>query len=169
MTLLNGKGQIFSTDLMLASIIFLLILTTATTYGNQVANRIYFFEHDAEMRQAGQQAANGLILTGGNPANWQNLPGIGNVNSIGIADSANMLNKSKIARLASLASSNYEEVKGILGIAKFDFRIEVISMQNNFVVESFGASPKSESSIVSISRIAFYDGNNVVVRLKVFK
>ncbi len=168
MTLLNRNGQIFSIDLMLASIIFLLILTTATIYSNHIANRIYFLEQDAEMRQAGQQAANGLVLTGGNPANWQNQ-GLKNVNSIGIASSANNLKKNKMQRLSSLASSNYEEVKDILGIAKFDFKIDVISMKGNFVVESFGARPESESSIVSINRIAFYDGNNVVVRLKVFK
>ena len=169
MTLLKEKGQIFSTDLMLASIIFLLILTTAITYSNQVSNRIYFFEQEEEMRQAGQQAANGLVLTNGNPANWENLPNIDNVNSIGIADSANMLNSSKITQLSALASSDYEDVKSILGIAKFDFKLEIISMQGNFTVESFGASPESESSIVSINRIAFYDGNNVVVRLKVFE
>ena len=168
MTLLNKKGQIFSTDLMLASIIFLLILTTATVYGNQVANRIYFMEQNSEMRQTGQQAANGLVLTSGNPANWQNQT-VENIQSIGLANSANNLKKNKVQHLASLASSDYEDVKSILGVAKFDFRLEIISMLDNFTVESFGASPGSESSVVSINRIAFYDGNNVIVRLKVFE
>ncbi len=169
MTLLNRKGQIFSTDLMIASIVFLFILTTAAVYGNQLANRLYFIEQDSEMRQIGQQAANILLLTTGSPANWQQLSSLEEVNVIGLAEHQNFLSIEKMTQMKTLTSSNYEDLKEVLGLSKFDFKLEVKSLQNNLIVESFGQEPGLESRVVSINRIAIYDSNNVVVRLRVFE
>jgi len=67
---LNKKGQIFSTDLMMASAVFMFILVMSIVYSTQLANRIDQIEEDNERLSAALHAANALVLSQGSPANW---------------------------------------------------------------------------------------------------
>lgn len=166
--MLNGKGQIFSTDLMFASIVFLFILILSITYSSEVANRIVFLEADYARDNSALNAANALLLPKGNPGNWENLPDLNNVSAIGIARTRNEIHEKKLQRLVDLNANNYNGVKELLGLQKYDFKISVLRLQNRQSLAEFGLEPGSEDEVSAVNRIAYYNGEEVIVRLKVF-
>jgi len=166
---LNSKGQIFSTDFILACIVFLFILVLSITYSTEVANRITFLEEDNARNIAALNAANALIISPGNPGNWENLNGLNAVSSIGIAATPNEIHSGKLQKLVDLNTDNYGKVRNLLGLSKYDIAISVLRLQNRQSVAEFGQQPNSEHKVSAVNRIGFYNGEEVIVRLKVFE
>lgn len=169
MKALNRRGQIFTTDLILASVVFLFILTLSIVYSTQAANRVELMEEDKARATAAMSAANSLLLSSGKPANWQNLGDLNNVSSIGIVKSKNEIDSAKLQHLLDLNESNYEGVRDLLGVGKYGLSISVLRLSDQISVGEFGLDPESDDKVTAVNRIALHDGNAVVVRLKVFE
>jgi len=167
----NGKekGQIFSVDLIVAGTIFLMILTLIIVFANESSNRLEFLEKDNFRTEAAMHAANSVIYTEGNPGNWENQSDLNNVFGIGIAKSRNEIDSAKLQRFLDLNATRYSDVKDILGLAKYDVEITVINLQNNQKLAKFGLDSGDSNNITAVNRFAFYNGKNVVVRMKVFE
>jgi len=166
---INQKGQIFSTDLMMASIVFLFILVLAVTYSNTVANRVSLFESDAERQTSAAIAANALVYSTGSPSSWENLSGLENVSSLGLVSSKNMIDRQKLQRLVDLNATNYDDVRALIGLSKYNVKISILRLQNKQSIEEWGMNPGLQDTVTAVNRIAFYNGENVIVRLKVFE
>ena len=169
MKTLNSRGQIFSTDLILASIVFMFILVLSITYSAEVANRVSLLEEDNARNLAASNAANALLFSGGSPANWQNLEDLNNVSSIGLARTRNELSPGKIAHLVDLNAGNYEGVRHLLGLSKYGIAISILRLQNSQSLAEFGIQPGNGKKVSAVNRIALYNGEEVLVRLKVFE
>jgi len=165
----NDKGQIFSSDLMIAGIIFLLILTLSLVYSNDVANKISILEQDNLREQAVQNAANALVYSPGKPANWQNFSDLSGIFAIGIADSRNVIDPTKINQLVILSQTDYDQIKDLLGLSKYGLKVSIIDLLNNQVFFEFGVEPGSNQSVSAVNRFALLDGQDVIVRVKVFE
>jgi hypothetical protein len=166
---LNGRGQIFSTDLMMAAVVFLFILTMSIIYSGEVANRVYFLEENQARDQAALRAADAIVLSSGNPANWETLSSLDSASSLGIAQSRNVLDEGKLLALLDLNAGNYSRIKDLLGASRYGLGISVLRLQNKQSLAEFGMQPGSEKNVSVVSRIALYQGEEVIVRVKVFE
>ncbi len=165
---MNSKGQIFSIDMILAGVVFLLILTLIATYSNHTANRVDIIESDNERDETANLVSNSLIYSQGNPLNWENKT-ITGISSIGIIKERNVIDKQKLQQLVDLNTGNYEEVKDLLGASKYGLKIELEALQNGQMIAEFGIDPSTEEKVSSANRFAFYDGEEVLLRVKVFE
>jgi len=165
----NSKGQMFSTDFILASIAFLFILTMATISSTEIASRIELIEEGQARDNAAMQAANALLLGEGSPANWENLADLNTVSSLGIARNRNYVDAAKLQRLVDLNSDNYLGVRQLLGLQGYGLKVSVLNMQSNQSLAEFGLEPVGEEKTSAVNRIASYNGTDVIVRVKVFK
>ena len=167
MKALNRKGQVFSTDLILAVAVFLFALTLTIVYSNQVANRVGYWEEASERENAALLASRALVLFSGEPSNWENLS-IEDINSIGLAVSQNELSLAKLQKLGDFNLVHYSEAKALLGLAKYDVWIEVRDL-NGQLVESFGFEPSLSNQSTAFTRIAVLNGQPVLVKVEAFE
>jgi len=161
------KGQIFTIDFIFASAIFLFILVTAITFGSVITNNLELKEKVNARDEACFHAVNSLMSTAGEPKNWQNLT-MEDINSIGFVNSKNIISNSKLLKLIELNSTNYLEVKNILGLSRYDLYISIIDF-NGTVYNEFGSIPGSETEVSSIQRIGLLGENEVFVKFKVWE
>ncbi len=166
----KAKGQVFSIDLLFASTVFLFILVISITYSLQTANNIELIEKDNERQNTVILVTNSLLLNQGNPINWENLNDLNTVTSIGLINSRNEISVKKINKLIDLNSTNYETIKDLLGASKYDLKIELLDLETKQAIREFGLNPSDVNKSVSVvNRIALFEGNEVIVRVKVFK
>jgi len=167
---LDRKGQIFSTDLMMASVVFLFILVIGIVYSTQAGNRIALVEEDNQRQMAALNAANALLLTGGEPGNWENFASLdSNISSIGIAKSRNEISGAKLQSLVAFGSTDYEELRQVLGVSKYGLGVSVLQLLDKESIAEAGQEPGTGDKVSTVNRIATYNGHNVIVRVKVFE
>lgn len=166
---LGLRGQIFSTDLIVASTVFLLILTFSIVFSSDTANKISLSEKNNLREQAAITAASALVYSAGSPVNWETLADISGVTSIGLADSRNEIGKQKLQKIKEFSQSNYETVKDLLGLSRYGLKVEVLDMQNNQTITEFGQEPGPEQETSTVNRFAGFDEKEVIVRVKVFE
>ncbi len=167
--MLNRRGQIFSTDMMMAAVVFLFILTLSIVYSSEVANRVYFMEEGNARDQTVLQAADALVLSAGSPANWETLSDLNTASSLGLVKSRNVLDAGKLQAILNLNAGNYGRIKELLGASRYDLGVSVLRLQNKQRLAEFGLQPSSENKVSAVSRIALYNGEEVIVRVKVFE
>ncbi|MEK6941884.1 MAG: hypothetical protein AABW85_03440 [archaeon] len=164
----NTRGQIFSTDLIIAGAVFLLIATMTILYSNQMAQNISATETANAREQAAIAAANSLVYSPGTPGNWENYPEITGVESIGIAKTRNEIDSQKLGRIILLSQTNYTEIKDLLGLSKYGFFVSVQNMQNNQPIYQFGTLPLAEKETSTVNRIATLNGSDIILRVQVY-
>ena len=165
----NNKGQVFSTDLMIAAIVFLFMLSFGMVYSNDVANRVTLSEIDNLRFEAALTTANALLYSAGSPGNWQNQTDLTAVSSIGFVESKNVINPVKLARLITLSGTNFEKIRDLLGVSKYGLKVEIIELQNNQLLYEFGIDPGINQQTSTVNRFALLNGQVVIVRIKVFE
>jgi len=163
----NQKGQIFTTDLLMASTVFLFILVLSIVYSNHVALRVYSWEKANERESAALLASRALVLSKGEPSNWEMLP-LEDINSIGLVDSKNVLSVEKLQRLVDLNALHYQEAKALIGLAKYNALITVSDLNSQLLAE-FGIAPDKNSEVSSFTRLALEGNRIVLVKVKVFE
>ena len=168
MNLKKQKGQLFSLDLIVASITFLMIILLTMITFNQINQTILFAEEENNRNEASFNAAKQLLATPGSPANWENLTDLNNVFSIGIVNTKNEIDFKKMEKLSDLNSTNYTAAKKLLGAAKYGLKIDIIKLQDKSVLAEFGLEPDVNASVSSVNRFGIYNGADVILRVKVF-
>ncbi|MFH1390953.1 MAG: hypothetical protein ABIH20_01440 [Candidatus Diapherotrites archaeon] len=165
----STKGQIFSVDMILAAIVFLFIITSTIVFSNEINNNVILAEKDNLRKETAITAASALVYSSGSPANWENLADLNNVSSIGIAKTRNFLDSEKVSKLVDLNQTNYSAVKYLLGVSKYGLKISVLNLQDKSVLAEFGLEPESDDSVSAVNRFAYYNGQDVLIRVKVFE
>ena len=108
---MNMKGQYFSFDAIIATVIMVLAFSSLVAYWNGAQSLV-------ESRTYGRLAdANRIaesLLSPGSPTDWDGKS-ISDIRQIGIATGfGNELNNSKVEKLSEQANSNYKEVGNLL-------------------------------------------------------
>jgi len=159
---------VFSTDFIVGMLVFLFILSLSVIVSRQAFLQADSFEQYSELRDAASAAASALVVSSGQPSNWEKLPSINDINSVGLAEERNVLSSEKLQRFSDLNSSNYSDLKQLLGLGKFDFFFSVELLQSSQQLYSAGMLPDSNATVVSASRLALLGSDEILVKLEVF-
>lgn len=149
----NKKAQIFSIDLIIALITFIIIMVGIAWVWESSREKINLNEQENDMNLISIFALSSLIETPGNPPNWDEFDDAdfdeNNVASLGFAYNSLspwMLDEDKMLRLHELDelnSTQYETMKKILGLrgASYEFNIR-IEKDTGFHIPGFLAGKK---------------------------
>lgn len=135
----SKKGQIFTLDIIVAIIIFTTILTMSLFGWNYTQQKIYENEVRNEMEFVARNAASALVLTRGNPIDWNNTPEdefniTAPIYSLGLTTGyPGILSMQKIYRLENYSHypEGYEAIKKFLGVNPYEIYVEFWDWDRN--------------------------------------
>lgn len=163
---MNNKAQVFSTDIVIAVIVFIFILITSAWFWDSTKEKIHITEVRNDLELISHNAEAVLINTVGDPPNWHNITfNNDKVFSIGVGKNRPwFIDENKAIRLQELNESNYDLFKRILGVrgASYEFFLNI--SKYNKTLSSFeeisivGKKPSNLAShVVNINRLALSD------------
>lgn len=163
----SEKGQLFTSDFIFASAMFVAALVIVYGYSNLASMRINEAQLIQDREYAARRTAQMLVVSEGIPSNWHTLPDE-NIKAIGLALEPNVLSEEKIKRFEKLADENYAFLKEILGLQKYDIVLKVTDTSGS-TLYSIGASETQESAIAKVSRAGLLNNAVVFVDVGVFE
>ena len=167
--MLNNRGQVFTTDLIVAAVVFLFIITFTTIYSNEISYRVTLME-GAEAREiAALNVLDSLTLSQGRPANWELFSDLNRVSSIGLVSSIGDIDEQKFEHMIDMNALHYEAIRYILGAGAYEMNISILDMQNRQVLGEFGTRPLNTDKVTSVSRPVLYGGEDSLLRVELFE
>ncbi|QLJ52758.1 MAG: hypothetical protein Sv326_0583 [Candidatus Fermentimicrarchaeum limneticum] len=164
------KGQLISTDMLVAFVIFILIADASIIMWQSELSRAGDIESRNFADEAARSASNQL-LTSGDPSNWNLIElNESSFHSFGLTSSSNVVEWDKIEGLRQLKGdpAKYGMVKRALGLEFCEVWLAVL-YSNGTVIESFGEVAPQGTPSVSIDRKAMLNSSPVTVRLEVWR
>jgi hypothetical protein len=136
---------------------------------NDMAMRWNAGSRHMEMEESAFMASEALMATTGEPKSWEMLQHIdGNVSAIGLVNGRNELNRMKLGKLVEEDATAYETVKQRLGLQRYEFGVNVTSLDGSVTHYAFGRfCGGSMNSTVGFVRLGILDGSPVIVHLEV--
>lgn len=166
--MLNNKGQIFATDLIVGLTVLLFVLVISTTSFGLIQNSLNQEEFYGEMQEKALTASEILVADSGQPNNWEMLSELNDINSFGLAKERNILDENKVDTLIDWNASKYTEIKEVLGLQKYEFYFKIEEM-NGQMAKEFGTFPGTEEKTIVIERYVLFEGKERKFVLGVFK
>lgn len=151
-----NKGQIISVDLIVSITIFVSVFTIALLVSNRAIDQLKTSYEISLMNKKIQRISDVLVRTSGLPEDWNET----NVISLGLAESENILNYTKILRLKNM--DDYK-IKAILGLEGYNFFMNFTNITDgNFPEGSIflGIVPGNARTIIPIERVVLIDFGN---------
>jgi len=102
-----------------------------------------------EIESSAIHASDVLVRTPGYPSNWKHNDFI----SIGLAESENIINHSKVLELNQ---TDYDSLRTVLGLSDYEFYIRILDLDSNIIFE-FGNQSDSSSFVIPVRRYCIYD------------
>jgi hypothetical protein len=123
---LNKRGQGFSTDLLIAMGIFLIVLVASLTAYSQIIRTSDERAEHAYLQKITQGASQILFTTAGGPSNWETLSTANfireNVQYLGLTTGTRgQIQSDKLQAFVDQNASRYEVIRAILGLDGFDY------------------------------------------------
>ena len=169
---LNNKSQVFSTDLIVAVIVFIFILITSAWFWDATKEKMTLTEQRNDLELIAHNAASVLINTVGDPPNWHNIEfNDSSVYSIGIGknrpwfidlDKAKRLNETDYnltKRILGIRGPNYEFFLNVSMFNKTSQEFEDVSIAGIFPNES-------SAFVINIERTMLSDIDDSWVNFK---
>lgn len=166
------KAQMFSLDLIFASIIFIGIITILINSWTTASNKAYYSEQHRKLELSARSLSNLLLQTEGNPSNWTST----SIGSIGLALSTSQaglnttfksrpagLNKRGAwyldsAKLNALQAMDYLQSKALMELSADEHYYMIVSQWNNSAYVPYyvlGMPPYANATnIIGIERFA---------------
>jgi len=155
--LIGARGQFFSPDLIIAFGVFIFALALFFTSSNSVFARVGLVTEEKAADEVVHSVLNSLVFSSGSPADWDSRS-ISDVNSFGIASSANVLDENKLVSLINDLNNptTYLETKTKLGLGEYDFYLRLVDRGG---VEVLGGGKVSTNPRVTLfyERIVLYN------------
>ena len=166
----SKKGQTWSVDFTLATVIVSFILLLSLLLWNNLALRWNTANDYRQMQTDAMFAAEALMTTTGEPRSWQMLPQIDeNIAAIGLVDSRNELNTLKIEKLVSENDTAYGFVKQRLGIPQYELGINITNLERDTSYYEFGRFAGGMDTVVTFERMGMLNGSTVMVQVEVWR
>jgi len=159
--LLRSKGQVFSTDFIIACTIFILAVAILLIYWRYTSNKIDETNLINDMIEKAYLISE-IWFREGIPKYWN----ASNVIDIGLANN-NRFNKTKMDSLND-PLLGYDNVTKLIGVETYEYNFTAYDMTKN-VVYTFGQNPSNPDNIIKIKRIGILDGEIVTVDVMVWK
>lgn len=144
------KAQAFTPDFVVASIIFLLILTMLQVYTQNMYEKIdkqqnlLYYDNLVSTTDL-------LLLYGGYPQNWDQV----NVEVLGIAEKPNYVNRTKVEHMMGMGD---DQIKKIMNIEGKSFNI-TFSNETGIIYTKGSSDWGSADNIFIINRNALMNGD----------
>jgi len=156
-------------DAMVSGTFITLLLFLMLGTQEQLSNKYVQADSEITFSNTLLMASDALVLTPGRPANWDMLPvNSTSFESMGLASSPNVISTAKAFRLSELNSTNYTEIKTVLGLGAASTSVEIFLFGDSVPLYSFGVKPSNTSRSSVFERVAMLDdGRPVLLRLEV--
>ena len=168
---INRKGQLFSGDIAIATMVFLASLSIAFFLWNIVGEDMRRGEMIRDMESMGSGAVENLIRNPGVPEDWNQY----NVITPGLSSEDRVINATKLKYFISLmnASSGYEDNKHLLGTGVFDFYFNMSGVNGSVVrVDGIraiaGRYPEDELYSLTLTRAALFNNETVLIKFTIW-
>lgn len=181
----DRKGQLFSGDVAIATIVFLTALALALYLWDSTGDDINNAEDLRDMERLGSEAIEQLVRTPGLPADWN----YATIEVPGLAEGDRMINMTKAAYFVELMNeTNYPEYGYLMGIGPYQFYMNVTYLNGSPVIvrnETFidelnetvvvvnefaaGLVPEGAYESLALLRTAIYNGTVVRVNFIVWR
>ena len=153
-------GQIWSMDMIFASLAFVTILLVVLGTNTAVDERIRLKEDMFYMESVAQNVAQNLVTTSGH---WYLESE--NFTSIGLTHRQNHLDPT---RVSTFFASDYNETCKGLGTGRWDLRVSLYD-EDGEPLNSFGLAPPTDSEVKLVSRLAVYNGEPALLKVEVWE
>ncbi len=173
MTKSKNRGQLFSGDLAVATILFISTLALAFFLWNSSTEDINKAEALRDLQRIAASTTEQLIRTPGTPPDWNtqwDLRGQDISNGVpGLATSARVIDPIKANSFIDMMNSTYyEQYKHLLGLGEYDFYMEVTNLTGSMVGVNgkpfvVGKPLSNSEASVAVLRTAIF--NNTIVRV----
>lgn len=165
----SSKGQIYSMDFVFGVVVFLFVLVLFILLANTTFNRLSYFEEERWRDEAARVAVEQLIESPGYPSHWEQISVLreSNLRSLGLAEERNVISKPKLDRFITESSSNYSFFKRVLGLGRYNTQVLFESLDGTELYE-FNEDPPTDQTLSTVSRLAIFDDQIVVVRIYVW-
>jgi hypothetical protein len=155
------KGQIFSTDFLIASTVFVLTLSILFVYWEYTSNRIDETNKVNDLIDKAYLVSE-IWFREGIPKYWN----ASNVIDIGLSNDYRF-NRTKMDSLND-PILGYKNVTKLIGVGIYDYNFTVYNTTKN-IVYTFGQVPSNPNNLVKIKRVGILDGNIVTVEVMVWE
>lgn len=140
----NKKAQIFTWDIILATVIFLIVLASILFLWTETTEDIDSADTEYEIGWLATAVAEQLARTPGSPTNWTKAPNVNNITVIGLADTFRIGNETrvrdrvldpdKVIEFINLTqrANGYSPLRNrLFGTGKYDFYVELSCMDSS--------------------------------------
>lgn len=158
------KGQMFTGDLAVATMLFIATLTLVFLLWDNITEKINSAEQYKEMDTLATDITEQMLRTPGSPIDWNET----NVYSIGLADEDRVLNESKLLAFVGMYNTTvrYRDNQFFMNLGPYDFFINFTYLNGTQLVVNettiaTGLAPEGD-------RITFYRSaslNNETLRI----
>lgn len=168
MNRMNARGQAFSTDALLALIVFTLVLALTIGLLTQVQRTGENAQGNLQRSHLTEQILIHLLSSPGKPTNWEVLSDRNQISALGLADHGGALSAQKWEELQDWNGDDYSSLRVWLGVADQNFSIQILDLNRN-TISQVGIAPLDANSVAAMVLPAFYEGELVYVQLQVHR
>ena len=164
------QGQIFSIDLLISGAILIIILVSVIFFWNYSQRKMTLQEQRFDLYALGEKALSQLLLTPGQPYNWESFSSnqdfLDKVQALGLAPEPLVISSEKLNRFTALDYNQSKILLGLIGPG-YEYSLSIYSWNGtSFNPEShFGQLQGEIPEISKISRLALLDEQIVKVEL----
>jgi hypothetical protein len=166
---IGARGQLFSQDIMIATMLFMASLALAIFLWNSYTDEINEAEQIRDFQKIASKSAEQLIRTPGTPPDWNFYT----VRSVGLASEDRIINSTLAERFIDLMdsenSTHYDEKKYLMGVGGYDFYFNVTSLNSTRAIKVGGLDfvagkrPQNPTRSLLMQRTAIYNDTPVRV------
>ena len=158
---LQSKGQMFSTDFIIACTVFVLAIAILLVYWRYTSNKISETKLINDMIEKTYSISE-IWFRDGIPKYWD----ASNVIDIGLSNN-HRFNRTKMDSLND-PLLGYKNVTKLIGAEVYEYNFTVYNTTKN-VVYTFGQNPSNPDNLVKIKRVGILNGKIVTVDVMVWK
>ena len=144
----KSKGQLITSDFVLATIILIIIIQASMSFWNRNVVALDARDERNEIENLALSVADLLIKNPGIPEDWNSS----NVVSIGLAEETNVLDYERVLNFTSLSK---DKAKELLGIKVFEFIFQLKDTNGNVLLR-YGDVPTDPKESVIVRRLVLY-------------
>lgn len=163
------KGQLFSTELVLASAIFITAIIVFVAVWNAMLSSYYEEQADREMQAAVLGVSDMMALSPGEPSNWEAAL-MENASAFGLASSPNAVSTHKMQAMESMNATRYSTLKERMGAGRFDIFMAVNnSTATVFTFGQIGNTSDPALRSFTVQRLVTANGSVFTLRVQAWR
>ena len=160
---MNKKAILFSTDLLVSMLVFLVVLIFFISVWNIYSERLASNVEAEEIQLLAFQITDLMVRSPGVPENWH--INSTNISTIGFKKSHDILSQDKLNTFFSL---DYNLTKTLFNINRYEYQFEVRDSNGN-LISSTNNSVVNSNTLIAVNRLAQVNNETQEIIFKIWK